>query len=219
MNLKERKVSYLFLHYTYDKIWCSFSLPMRLIVAMSGGSGAQYGLRLIETLRKQNHDVDLVVSDGARRVLDLEVGGNYDRILNQATEIHEISDIGASIASGTHPNDGMIIIPCSMKTLAAIAHGFSQNLIHRAADVMLKENRNLILVNRETPLNRVHLKNMLAAQEAGAMIMPASPGFYHHPQSVDDIINFVVGKVLNIFDIEHDLFEPWDPDEATKRLD
>ncbi|MHA2503035.1 MAG: UbiX family flavin prenyltransferase [Candidatus Kariarchaeaceae archaeon] len=191
---------------------------MNLIVAMSGGSGAQYGLRLIEVLTSLGHEVELVVSDGARKVLDLEVGGDYQSILDKATNIHDVRNIGASIASGTHKNSGMIIVPCSMKTLAAVANGFSQNLIHRAADCMMKEGRKLVLVNRETPLNRIHLKNMLQAQEAGATILPASPGFYYHPKSVDDVINFVVGKVLNVFGIDHNLFKPWDPETAKSRL-
>lgn len=187
---------------------------MRLVIAMSGGSGAQYALRLIETLHRLNHTIDLVISDGAKKVLELEVGENYERVLKLADYRYDVRDIGAKIASGTHPNDGMIIVPCSMKTLSAIANGFSQNLIHRAADCMLKERRKLVLVNRETPMNRVHLQNMLTANDAGAIIMPASPGFYYKPQTVDDIINFVVGKILNVFKIEHDLFSPWDPDMA-----
>jgi len=191
---------------------------MNLIVAMSGGSGAQYGLRLIEVLHEMGHGIELIVSAGAVKVLDLEVGGDYQSFLDKADNIHDINNIGASIASGTHQNDGMIVIPCSMKTLSAIAHGFSQNLIHRAADCMLKEQRRLVLVNRETPLNRIHLKNMLAAQEAGATILPASPGFYYHPQSIDDIINFIVGKTLNVFGIKHSLFQPWDPDKALSRV-
>jgi len=191
---------------------------MRLIVAMSGGSGAQYGLRLIEVLTSLGHEIDLVVSAGAERVLELEVGDNYQQILDLTAVQYDVRDIGAAIASGTHPNDGMIIVPCSMKTLAAIAHGFSQNLIHRAADVMLKEGRKLVLVNRETPLNRIHLKNMLAAQEAGATIMPASPGYYYHPKTVDDLINFMVGKILNVIGINHDVIKAWNPDTAMDEI-
>jgi len=187
---------------------------MRLIVAMSGASGAQYGLRLIETLHNLGHEIDLVVSSGAEKVLDLEVDFDYQKILDMADYHYNISDISAPIASGTHPNQGMIVMPCSMKTLAAIAHGFSQNLIHRAADCMLKEGRKLVLVNRETPLNRIHLTNMLTVQEAGATILPASPGFYYQPRSVDDLVNFVVGKTLNVFGISHTLFQPWDPENA-----
>jgi len=181
---------------------------------MSGASGAQYGLRLIETLHNLGHEIDLVVSSGAEKVLDLEVDFDYQKILDMADYHYNISDISAPIASGTHPNQGMIVMPCSMKTLAAIAHGFSQNLIHRAADCMLKEGRKLVLVNRETPLNRIHLTNMLTVQEAGATILPASPGFYYQPRSVDDLVNFVVGKTLNVFGISHTLFQPWDPENA-----
>lgn len=187
---------------------------MRLIVGITGGSGAQYGLRLIEVLVELGHQVDLVISDGGKKVMELEVTSDYSSILDLATEQYDIKDIGAPIASGTHPNDGMIIIPCSMKTLAAIAHGFSQNLVHRAADCMLKENRKLILVTRETPLNLIHLNNLVTAKQAGAVIFPASPGFYYKPKTIDDVVNFVVGKILNIFSIDHDLFDPWDPSKA-----
>ncbi len=185
---------------------------MRVIVAISGASGVQYGLRLIEVLYELGHEIDLVVSDGARKVIEYEVKKSVDHIFNKATVSYDIKNIGAAIASGTHPSDGMVVVPCSMKTLAAIANGLSQNLIHRAADCRLKEEQRLILVLRETPLNMIHLKNMILAKEAGASILPASPGFYYNPKSIEDIIDFVVGKVLNLLGIKHSLFKPWNPD-------
>lgn len=189
----------------------TYHKKMRIIVAISGASGVQYGLRLIDVLSDLGHQVDVVISDGARKVMSYEIDYPFQSILERATAQYDIHDIGAAIASGTHPTNGMIIAPCSMKTLAAIANGFSQNLIHRAADCMLKEERKLVMILRETPLSAVHLKNMLSAKQAGASIMPASPGFYYNPKSVDDLINFVVGKALNLFNIPHNLFKPWDP--------
>jgi 4-hydroxy-3-polyprenylbenzoate decarboxylase len=186
-------------------------LTKRIIVGISGASGVQYGLRLVEILISKNCVVDLVVSNGARKVMELELDFDPYPIINSATQVYDINDIGAKIASGTHPSDGMVIIPCSTKTLAAVATGYSENLISRAADCILKEQRPLVLVLRETPLSLIHLQNMITAKKAGATILPASPGFYYKPQNVSDLIDFVVGKVLNLFKIEHDLFKPWDP--------
>ena len=192
-------------------------MKKRLIVGMTGASGVQYGLKLIEVLVESGHEVDLVISTGARKVMEYELTFDPEPILNMAHHRYDERDLGAPIASGTHPNQGMIIAPCSTKTLSAVANGYSDNLVCRAAECMLKENRPLVLVTRETPLNLIHLKNMVAAKEAGATILPASPGFYYKPQSVDDLINFVAGKVLNTFSIEHNLFKPWDPDKAKSK--
>lgn len=163
----------------------SYILSKRLIVAISGASGVQYGLRLVELLIASGIEVDLVVSESARRVMELEIEFDPNPIINSATQIYDSTDIGAKIASGTHPSDGMIIVPCSTKTLAAVATGYSQNLIHRAADCMLKENRPLVLVVRETPLSLIHIQNMLTVKQAGGTILPASPGFYYKPNSVE----------------------------------
>ncbi len=186
---------------------------------MSGGSGAQYGLRIIETLLALNHQVELVISPAAIRVLELEVGSTYSSILDKVPIRYDVNDIAAPIASGTHKNNGMIIAPASMKTIAAIASGYTQNLIHRAADCMLKEGRKLVLLFRETPLNLIHLKNLTLLKEAGATIMPASPGFYYHPKTVDDLVDFIVSKVLSQFGIDHPKFQPWDPEKAKKDLE
>lgn len=191
-------------------------LSKRLIVAISGASGVQYGLRLVELLMASGTEVDLVVSESARRVMELELEFDPEPILNSVTQMYDTKDIGAKIASGTHPSDGMIIVPCSTKTLAAVATGYSQNLIHRAADCMLKENRPLVLVVRETPLSLIHIQNLLTAKQAGATILPASPGFYYQPKSVSDVIDFIVGKILNYFKIDHSLFKPWDPENVNK---
>ncbi len=192
---------------------------MRIVLGITGGSGAQYGLRILEVLRSLGHDVDLVVSNGARKVMELEVGGDWESRLSVATVEYDLGDIAAPIASGTNQNDGMVIAPCSMKTVAAIASGYTENLIQRAADCMLKEGRRLVLLFRESPLSLIHLRNLVTLKEAGATIMPAAPGYYYHPRTVDDVIDFMVGKVLNTFGVKHDLFRPWDPDRARQDLE
>ena len=185
---------------------------MRFVVAMSGASGAQYGLKTIEALLALGHEIDLIVSEGAYKVMEFEVNYDYQKILDRVTKFHKIEDIGSSIASGSHPSVGMVVIPCSTKTLAAIANGFSQNLIHRAAECMLKEGKKLVLVMRETPLSLIHLNNMVQVKQAGAVLLPASPGFYYNPKSIDDVVNFIVGKVLNSLGLKHKITKPWDPD-------
>ncbi len=192
---------------------------MRIVLGITGGSGAQYGLRILEVLRSLGHDVDLVVSNGARKVMELEVGGDWESRLSVATVEYDLGDIAAPIASGTNKNDGMVIAPCSMKTVAAIASGYTENLIQRAADCMLKEGRKLVILFRESPLSLIHLRNLVTLKEAGATIMPAAPGYYYHPRTVDDVIDFMVGKVLNTFGVEHDLFRPWDPERAKRDLE
>ena len=184
---------------------------MRIVLGITGGSGVQYSIRIIDVLTSLGHKVELVISKGAEKVFEVEVQSDYIDILNRATVTYDVKDVSAPIASGTHINDGMIIVPCSMKTVGAIAAGYTENLIQRAADCMLKEGRKLLLIFRETPLNLIHLRNLNTLKEAGAIIMPASPGFYYNPQSVADLVDFVVGKALNIFGIKHTLFNPWNP--------
>lgn len=191
----------------------------RLAVGITGASGSIYGVRLIECLLDQEYEVHLVVSNAGWRVIKEELGWNItDRegILNEkfgsrpgSLVYHPINDIGASIASGSFLMDGMIIMPCSMGTLSAIAHGASDNLMARAADVMLKEGRSLVLVPRETPLHAIHLENMLKLSQLGVKMVPAMPAFYYHPKTMDDLINFLVGKVLDTLRIEHQLFTRW----------
>jgi flavin prenyltransferase len=192
---------------------------VKIVLGITGGSGAQYGLRILEVLKQLGHSVELVMSKSAHKVLELEVGLKYKEILKIADVIYDEKDISAPIASGTHKNDGMVIAPCSMKTIAAIASGYTDNLIQRAADCMLKEERKLLLLFRETPLNLIHLKNLVRLKEAGATVMPAAPGFYYHPKTVSDMVDFIVAKILNIFGVEHNLFKSWDPETAKKDVD
>ena len=192
-------------------------------VAITGASGAQYGLRLLEVLLSANVKVHLLVSDAAKQVIALET----DIVLpeeDSALQAHLASQYGAadgqiamygrkqwgaSVASGSNAPDGMVICPCSSGTLSAVATGASNNLIERAADVMLKERKKLIVVHREMPVSTIHLEHMLALSRLGVMVMPASPGFYHKPTQLSDMIDFVVARVLDHLDVEHQLMKRW----------
>lgn len=182
---------------------------MRLIVAITGASGVVYGKRLLEVLKEKKVETYLIVSKAAERVIEHELEMNKRDLEKLASHIYDVNDLTAPIVSGSFKTDGIIVIPCSMKTLAGIAHGYSDNLILRAADVMLKEKRKLILVPRETPLSVVHLRNMLDLARQGVSIVPATPAYYHRPEKIEDIIDFIVGKVLDLLEIEHELFKRW----------
>lgn len=181
----------------------------QVIVAISGASGAIYGVRLVRALRDARVRVHLTISPSAEITLKLETGMNPRDLARLATHTYPSTDLTAPISSGSSPIDAMVIAPCSTKTLAAIASGYSDNLITRAADVALKENRTLVLVPRETPLSQIHLRNMLTLARAGAVILPASPGFYHNPKTVDDLVDHVVGKIMDVLQIEHNLYKRW----------
>jgi 4-hydroxy-3-polyprenylbenzoate decarboxylase len=189
-----------------------------LIVAITGASGVVYGKRLLEALRGKRVETHLIVSKAAEKVIEHELETTKRELEKLASHAYDAEDLTAPIVSGSFKTDGMVVIPCSMKTLAGIAHGYSENLILRAADVTLKEKRKLILVPRETPLNVVHLKNMLDLASQGAFIVPAMPAYYHKPKKIEDLIDFVVGKVLNLLGIEHRLFESWSGWKKAKRV-
>jgi polyprenyl P-hydroxybenzoate/phenylacrylic acid decarboxylase-like protein len=183
----------------------------RIVVGISGSSGSIYGIRTLETLRAEGGtEIHLVVTAAARKVIGLETGRRPEDIFSLAHAAYDESDLAACISSGSFHTDGMIIAPCSMRSLAEIAHGISATLLTRAADVHLKERRRLVLMVRETPLNLVHLRNMASVTEAGAVIMPPIPAFYHRPQTIDEIINHSVGKALDVMSIPHQLFRPWE---------
>ena len=182
----------------------------RLIVAITGATGSIYGLRILETLRRLGGwETHLIVSDAGALNAWQDHGLVRKDINKLADVVHSVRDIGASIASGSFITHGMILAPCSMKTLAGVAHGFSDNLVTRAADVILKERRRLVLLPREAPLNLVHLRNMVAVTEMGGIIFPPVPAFYSHARSVDDIVNHTVGRVLDLFGVEHDSITRW----------
>jgi 4-hydroxy-3-polyprenylbenzoate decarboxylase/2,5-furandicarboxylate decarboxylase 2 len=188
------------------------SRPQRLIVAITGASGAIYGVRLLEVLaRTPGWETDLVMSPSAVMTLAQELDLQRGQVEALATRVHAVRDIGASIASGSARTAGMVIAPCSMRTLAGIAHGLSDNLVTRAADVVLKERRRLVLLARETPLNLAHLRNMVSVTEMGAIVCPPVPAFYTRPQSIDALVDHTVGRTLDLFDIPHDgLLRRWE---------
>ncbi len=184
----------------------------RLIVGLTGASGAIYGVRLLQVLKSvESVETHLVLSNAARQTLALETDYSVRDVQALADEVHDSRDIAASISSGSFKTAGMAILPCSMKTLSAIVNSYTDGLLSRAADVVLKERRTLVLCVRETPLHLGHLRLMTAAAEMGAVIMPPVPAFYHRPSSLQDIIDQTVNRVLDQFDIElpHDLFTRW----------
>ncbi len=187
------------------------SRPQRLIVAITGASGAIYGVRLLEQLRAlPGWETHLVLSNAGVLTASEELGLKRTDIEALADVVHSVKDIGAAVSSGSFRTAGMVIAPCSMKTLAGIAHGMADNLVSRAADVVLKERRRLVLLARETPLNLAHLRNMTAVTEMGGIVFPPVPAFYTRPKSLDDVVNHTVGRVLDLFDIEHqDLVQRW----------
>jgi 4-hydroxy-3-polyprenylbenzoate decarboxylase len=193
-----------------------------LVLAITGASGAPYAARLLEVLLKAERTVHLTLSPAAVQVLEMELGLRIDLNAFHSADLlpdvevapgclhyHHFMDFHSGIASGSFLTGGMAICPCSMGTVGAIAHGLSQNLIHRAADVHLKERRKLILVPRETPFNLVQLRNLATCLEAGAIVLPAMPAFYTRPESVEDMIDFIVGRVCDQLGVEHNLFERW----------
>jgi 4-hydroxy-3-polyprenylbenzoate decarboxylase len=192
-------------------------------IAITGASGAIYATRTIAALLVRGMSVELVVSDYGRRLLRDELGDEAtienlvpylsakygEGVAAGSMTVHSNRDLGATIASGSHPCRGMAIVPCSMKTLAGVAHGLSRSLVERAADVMLKERRRLVIVPRETPMSLPQLRNMVLCAEAGAMILPAMPAFYQQPKTLDDLADFMAGKILSGLGLEHDLYAPW----------
>jgi 4-hydroxy-3-polyprenylbenzoate decarboxylase len=182
---------------------------MHLVIAITGCSGVVYGVRLLEACRKLGIETDLIVSQAAEKLLELELGKTIKDIRKLATRNYPQDDLAAPLASGSVKTDGMVIAPCSMKTLGAIASGIADNLITRAADVTLKEGRPLVLVPRETPLNLIHLENMVKLKRAGATILPAMPGFYYKPKEISELIDFIVGRILDVLGVEHKLYRRW----------
>lgn len=182
----------------------------RLIMAMTGATGSIYGLRILEMLRRLGGwEIHLIVSDAGALNAWQEHGLTRKDLHKLADVTHSARDVGATIASGSFITAGMVVAPCSMKTLAAVAHGFSDNLISRAADVILKERRRLVLITREAPLNLAHLRNMVAVTEMGGIIFPPVPAFYSHARSIDDLVNHTAGRVLDLFGVEHQNIARW----------
>ncbi|MBI4291676.1 MAG: UbiX family flavin prenyltransferase [Betaproteobacteria bacterium] len=182
----------------------------RIIVGITGATGAIFGVRVLEALRAAEIETHLVISKWGQQTIEHETGLSLQQVKELASVHHSTGNMGATISSGSFFTDGMVVAPCSMRTLAAIAHGYGEDLVHRAADVVLKEGRKLVLVPRETPLSQVHLENLLKLARQGAAIVPPMPAFYNRPQSVDDIVNHIVARVLDQFGISADFAKRWD---------
>ena len=187
----------------------------RIIIGVTGASGAMYGIQMLKAIRGivESH---LIISQNAQRVIKLETSFELEQIISFASHVHDNNNLEAPVSSGSFKTDGMIIIPCSIKSLSAIANAYSESLISRAADVTLKERRRLVLVVRETPLHIGHIKLMERASEMGAVIFPPVPAFYHKPKTIDDLINHTIGKILDLFDIKHALFARWQGSKSVK---
>jgi 4-hydroxy-3-polyprenylbenzoate decarboxylase len=190
--------------------------PTRLIVGITGATGTIFGVRLLQMLHGSGVETHLVMSKWAARTLAHETPHSLKEVQNLATHNYPLGDQGAAISSGSFITLGMVVAPCSMRTLSAIAHGQGDNLIHRAADVILKERRKLVLVVRESPFNDIHLENMLKLSRMGVIILPPVPAFYNHPQNLDDMINHIAMRTLDQFDIHLDVMNRWDGVMATE---
>jgi 4-hydroxy-3-polyprenylbenzoate decarboxylase len=182
---------------------------LKLIIGITGSTGAIYGIRMLEVLKKLNVETHLIMSEWAEKCISMETEYTIDYVKSLATNTSNEKNMASSVSSGTHRVNGMIIAPCSMKTLSAIANGYDNTLIARAAGVTIKESRKLILMARETPLSAIHLENMLKLSRLGVVILPPVTEFYTKPKSIDDIVNHGVGKCLDQFNIEHDLYRRW----------
>lgn len=184
---------------------------MKIVVGISGGSGSIYAISLLKALKELNIETHLVVSTmGGEYVTEHETGMKLEELKSMATYFHDNKNFAAPIASGSFKVDSMVVLPCSMKTLSSVAHGFSDNLLTRACDVMIKENRKLILVPRETPLSSIHLENMLKLSQMGVTIFPPSPGFYNHPETLEDVILNMTGRILDMLGIDNNLIKRWE---------
>jgi flavin prenyltransferase len=182
----------------------------RLIVGMTGSTGAVFGIRLLEALKHSEVESHLVISKWAQRTIEHETSHTVDQVRALATVVHSQGDMGASISSGSFITEGMVVIPCSVRTLGSIANGYGEHLVHRAADVILKERRRLVLVVRETPLSEIHLENMLKLARMGVIMLPPMPAFYNHPKTLDDVIDHIVFRVLDQFGIAAPFAKRWD---------
>jgi 4-hydroxy-3-polyprenylbenzoate decarboxylase len=182
---------------------------LKFVIGISGSSGVIYGIRFLQALSKLNIETHLVLSKWARKNIEIETDENIEEILKTASFSYDETNMAAAISSGSFRTNGMVIIPCSMKTMSSIANGYDDNLISRAASVTIKENRRLVIVPRETPLSKIHISNMLKLSEIGVIILPAMPGFYHKPKTVEDLISHIIGKTLDQFEIKNNTFARW----------
>ena len=186
-------------------------MPRRIVIGIAGASGVIYGIRMLNLLNgKETFETHLIISEAGMKNIEIETDYPVDEVLAMANYTYENKDLGAPLSSGSFLTEAMVVAPCTIKTLSGIAHSYTNNLLVRAADVTLKEKRKLVLVVRETPLHIGHLDLMTRAAQMGAHILPPVPSFYHHPKSIDDIINQTIGKIFDYLGIEHNLFQRWE---------
>jgi 4-hydroxy-3-polyprenylbenzoate decarboxylase len=181
----------------------------RIVLGISGASGVVYGVRTLEVLKELNVETHLIISNWAEKNIIIETANTIEYVKSLCTKLYDNNNLAAPLSSGSFLHSGMIVVPCSMKSLSSIANGYEETLISRAAMVTLKESRKLVVVPRETPLSRIHLDNMIKIVEAGAILLPAMPGFYHRPSTLIEIIDHLVGKILDQLEINHSLFKRW----------
>jgi 4-hydroxy-3-polyprenylbenzoate decarboxylase len=189
---------------------------LKIVVGISGSSGVIYGIRFLQALSKMKIETHLVLSKWAKKNIEIETDEHIEEILKTANYSYDETNMAAAISSGSFRTNGMAIIPCSMKTMSSIANGYDDNLISRAASVTIKENRRLVIVPRETPLSKIHISNMLKLSEIGVVILPAMPGFYHRPNTIEDLIAHIIGKTLDQFEIKNSSFTRWGTDRLIK---
>lgn len=182
---------------------------MKLIIGITGSTGVIYGVRLLEVLKEKNIETHLIITEWAKKCLLMETDFKFEEVKSLATTVSDDTNMASSVSSGTHKIDGMIVIPCSMKTLSSIANGYDETLVARASGVTLKESRKLVLVTRETPLTAINLENMLKLARLGVVILPPMLGFYTKPKTISEIVDHTVGKCLDQFDIDHNLYKRW----------
>jgi flavin prenyltransferase len=182
---------------------------MRLVVGITGSSGVIYGIKVLEVLLKIKIETHLIISKWGERNVQIETDKSVEFVKSLATRNYNNDDMAAPISSGSFKTDGMAIVPCSMKTLSSIANGYDDSLVSRAAGVCIKESRRLVIVPRETPLSKIHLQNMISLADIGVIVLPAMPGFYQRPKSMDDLITHIAGKILDQFGIEHNIYRRW----------
>ena len=184
-------------------------MTKRIVVGISGASGVIYGVRILGLLKEKEFEIHLIISDAGKKNIEIETGYTPSQVEAMADYVYDNRDVGAALASGSFLTGGMVVVPCTIKTLSGIANSYTDNLLVRAADVTLKEKRKLVLVVRETPLHKGHLRLMTMAADMGAHILPPIPSFYHAPKTIDDIINQTIGKIFDYLSIDHDLFKRW----------
>ena len=185
-------------------------MSKRIVIGIAGASGVIYGVRMLSLLKEKDFETHLIISDAGKKNIEIETSYEASEVAAMATYAYDNRDVGASLASGSFLTWGMVVVPCTIKTLSGIANSYTENLLVRAADVTLKEKRKLVLVVRETPLHKGHLRLMTMATDMGAHILPPIPSFYHQPKTIDDIINQTIGKIFDYLGIEHDLFRRWE---------